>query len=979
MSKRLAFTEDEWSDGSGDDIDRGFSGSAPPKRRRQSWQTWQSSRGTSGDDRDDNNNNTDTKFWTKAGHSLRDLTSKVSKWLHTTNPFTSRSTDNRHQRQTPQDMNTSCRSNTSINESPVRDNRGMNTTAGAANSISARFATNCVQTIPQAVDPIQALMSRPSETTETMNTYKILYQTSPSTPIIYTINATPPPVPLQTSGAVLTSGQPVIHLVPYSQTPYAISANTSPITTSTVFSAHKCRHCGQISASPIVGKCGHCNSRRLQSSTTPSAIPTQRFYPSGDANSRLNRSEGSVLPMSAVLPDYRYNRMRSPVVGASRLSHVSNDVLRSLVNENQRRTQSLSSHHSNPELIELEEDIVPKKAVHSLPSSQESTDNECIEINDREDEDNEASVAIQCDLNASDHRRQGDEVTGDAGNDIQMLDEVQEDSKPGPEFPVASLPDYIMFGTYKTTAKTIEFGIDGIKVTNVSPNSPQSKFKYHIMIPFVEIHTLRVCTDPIQSMVFVRPTMESNAKIQDCMYLGLRSPNGLRFDINSQDPREQLLIIVMKEQISQRFAGLLRKQCLEVNPKCEYNAVNASEAKLLLLQSQTRQTTGPSQTQQQRFERLIAGTPQPITTNNKFSSPSPTQTSGARSNRSSVLSSTPTSRGGSLGRRQLISPAKPVVQTVIDLDDEEDDQQTSGEGAASGGDDLTSVIFAYPEGEHNAIHLVGTDISCLNKGEFINDNIVNFFLRYYVNEILAPEVRDRTHIFDTLFFIQLTEKRGPKRTRNSMTSDESYTFQHRYDKKLKKWTKNVDLFAKDFLIFPIIKESHWFLAIVCYPHVVYDLTVSSCDKPKVDLSADKMPCIIFMDSLGNANYKRPLSLPIREFLAYEWLSKKGIELSFKSKTILRDYTPQVPNQTNSSDCGLFVLEYIQQFLKAPTEALQKLVSSPKKGLTDWFDTHEVKSKRVIIRSLIMDRVDEPELRARLELLVDDSKESDVED
>ncbi|CAG2182525.1 unnamed protein product, partial [Oppiella nova] len=203
-------------------------------------------------------------------------------------------------------------------------------------------------------------------------------------------------------------------------------------------------------------------------------------------------------------------------------------------------------------------------------------------------------------------------------------------------------------------------------------------------------------------------------------------------------------------------------QCLEVNPKCEYNAVNASEAKLLLLQSQTRQTTGPSQTQQQRFERLIAGTPQPITTNNKFSSPSPTQTSGARSNRSSVLSLTPTSsRGGSLGRRQLISPAKPVVQTVIDLDDEEDDQQTSGEGAGSGGEDLTSVIFAYPEGEHNAIHLVGTDISCLNKGEFINDNIVNFFLRYYVNEILAPEVRDRTHIFDTLFFIQLTEKRGP--------------------------------------------------------------------------------------------------------------------------------------------------------------------------------------------------------------------------
>jgi Ulp1 family protease len=30
----------------------------------------------------------------------------------------------------------------------------------------------------------------------------------------------------------------------------------------------------------------------------------------------------------------------------------------------------------------------------------------------------------------------------------------------------------------------------------------------------------------------------------------------------------------------------------------------------------------------------------------------------------------------------------------------------------------------------------------------------------------------------------------------------------------------VDIFSKDFLIFPIIKESHWFLAIVCNANTV---------------------------------------------------------------------------------------------------------------------------------------------------------------
>lgn len=34
-----------------------------------------------------------------------------------------------------------------------------------------------------------------------------------------------------------------------------------------------------------------------------------------------------------------------------------------------------------------------------------------------------------------------------------------------------------------------------------------------------------------------------------------------------------------------------------------------------------------------------------------------------------------------------------------------------------------------------------------------------------------------------------------------------------------KWTKNVNIFEKDFIIIPINEQSHWFLVIICYPYL----------------------------------------------------------------------------------------------------------------------------------------------------------------
>ena len=69
--------------------------------------------------------------------------------------------------------------------------------------------------------------------------------------------------------------------------------------------------------------------------------------------------------------------------------------------------------------------------------------------------------------------------------------------------------------------------------------------------------------------------------------------------------------------------------------------------------------------------------------------------------------------------------------------------------------------------------MIGNDVKCLNKGEFLNDNIVNFYLRYLYIEKFEEDVRKRVHIFDTLFFMQLTEKRSNKR-KSSLSRSEDY-------------------------------------------------------------------------------------------------------------------------------------------------------------------------------------------------------------
>lgn len=94
------------------------------------------------------------------------------------------------------------------------------------------------------------------------------------------------------------------------------------------------------------------------------------------------------------------------------------------------------------------------------------------------------------------------------------------------------------------------------------------------------------------------------------------------------------------------------------------------------------------------------------------------------------------------------------------------------------------------------------DILCLADEQFLNDSILDFWLKYTELEKLTSDDRERTYMFSTFFYKRLTTK-PKKRLPNSIEDNPIFSASDKRHHRVKRWTKNVDIFAKDFLIVPI--------------------------------------------------------------------------------------------------------------------------------------------------------------------------------
>lgn len=116
-------------------------------------------------------------------------------------------------------------------------------------------------------------------------------------------------------------------------------------------------------------------------------------------------------------------------------------------------------------------------------------------------------------------------------------------------------------------------------------------------------------------------------------------------------------------------------------------------------------------------------------------------------------------------------------------------------------------LLTYPQ-DRGGITIAAYDYLCLGDGNYLNDVIIDFYLKFIHIELLTKTQQPLTHIFSTFFYKKLT----------TITENRKALTVERH-KQIKSWTKNVDLFEKDFLIVPINEQSHWFLAIICFPNL----------------------------------------------------------------------------------------------------------------------------------------------------------------
>ncbi|XP_042854627.1 sentrin-specific protease 7 isoform X5 [Panthera tigris] len=296
---------------------------------------------------------------------------------------------------------------------------------------------------------------------------------------------------------------------------------------------------------------------------------------------------------------------------------------------------------------------------------------------------------------------------------------------------------------------------------------------------------------------------------------------------------------------------------------------------------------------------------------------------------------------------------------------------------------VQKLIVYPPPPTKGGLGVTNEDLECLEEGEFLNDVIIDFYLKYLILEKASDELVERSHIFSSFFYKCLTRKE------NNLTEDNpNLSMAQRRHKRVRTWTRHINIFNKDYIFVPVNESSHWYLAVICFPwleeavyedfpqtvsqhsqaqpsqhdnkiidndvHTTSTLSLGTEDSQSTETNISvpvpkkmcKRPCILILDSLKAASIQNTVQ-NLREYLEVEWEVKRKTHREF-SKTNMVDLCPKVPKQDNSSDCGVYLLQYVESFFKDPIVNFELPIH-----LEKWFPRHVIKTKREDIRELIL--------------------------
>lgn len=123
----------------------------------------------------------------------------------------------------------------------------------------------------------------------------------------------------------------------------------------------------------------------------------------------------------------------------------------------------------------------------------------------------------------------------------------------------------------------------------------------------------------------------------------------------------------------------------------------------------------------------------------------------------------------------------------------------------------------------------------------------------------------------------------------------------------------------------------------------------------------KQPIILIFDSLAGASRNRVVAT-LRDYLSCEFIAKEKqagrvpTTNTIFTKDNMQGHCVKCPQQNNFTDCGLFLLQYVEHFFKEPIVNYK----APIKQLVNWFENIVVTRKREDISNLIKDLVSKTE-------------------
>ena len=276
--------------------------------------------------------------------------------------------------------------------------------------------------------------------------------------------------------------------------------------------------------------------------------------------------------------------------------------------------------------------------------------------------------------------------------------------------------------------------------------------------------------------------------------------------------------------------------------------------------------------------------------------------------------------------------------------------------------------LTYPRSGKKRATVNFDDLARLDDDEFLNDNLIAFFLRYLEHylEQDQPDISRRAHFFNSYFYEKLRQKPKDKK---SLINYEG----------VQKWTDKIGLFNRDFVIVPVNENLHWYVAIICnlswfklekaeqdaldeaemfesslkaerqdidesandtqrslqelsledrerqgeilVSDLIPETSTGSTKKKKRKRKSEPhlkrvnsyRPTIITLDSLNLPRYAAVSVL--KNYIVQE--ARVRLDKEIEISDIQGLSAKKIPTQNNYSDCGLYVCAYLERFAMAP--------------------------------------------------------------